>query len=56
MHQPEGFVAKGQEHPVCKLNRSIYGLKQSPRWWNSTLDNYLKIPVQVQWSPNHLEK
>ena len=42
MHQPEGFVAQGQEHLVCKLNRSLYGLKQSPRCWNSTLDNYLK--------------
>ena len=42
MYQPEGFVAQGQEHLVCKLNRSLYGLKQSPRCWNSTLDNYLK--------------
>ena len=41
MKQPEGFVAKGQEHLVCKLNRSIYGLKQSPRCWNSALDNHL---------------
>ena len=27
MHQPEGFVTKGQEHLVCKLKQSIYGLK-----------------------------
>ena len=27
MVQPEGFVAKGQEQKVCKLLRSIYGLK-----------------------------
>jgi len=31
MKQPEGFVTKGQEHLVCRLKRSIYGLKQSPR-------------------------
>ena len=37
MKQPEGFAAKGQEHLVCKLKRSIYGLKQSPRCWNSAL-------------------
>ena len=34
MKQPEGFVADGQEHLVCKLRKSIYGLKQSPRCWN----------------------
>ena len=42
MKQPEGFITKGQEHLVCKLKRSIYGLKQSPRCWNSALDCYLK--------------
>ena len=42
MRQPEGFVAEGREQLVCKLKRSIYGLKQSPRCWNSTIDGYLK--------------
>ena len=40
MKQPEGFVAKGHEHLVCKLKHS--GLKQSPRCWNSVLNKYLK--------------
>ena len=31
MDQPIGFVADGQEHKVCKLKQSIYGLKQSSR-------------------------
>ena len=31
MAQPNGFVKRGEEHLVCKLNKSIYGLKQSPR-------------------------
>jgi hypothetical protein len=31
MDQPLGFETKGQEHKVCKLKRSIYGLKQAFR-------------------------
>lgn len=42
MKQPEGFVVKGKEHFVCKLKRSLYGLKQTPRCWNTTLDIQLK--------------
>ena len=42
MRQPEGFVVKGLEHMVCRPKHSIYGLKQSPRCWNSVLDEYLK--------------
>ena len=42
MKQPEGYVIKGKEGLVCKLKKSIYGLKQSPRCWNSSLDDYLK--------------
>ena len=33
MDQPIGFVSKGQENKLCRLERSIYGLKQSSRAW-----------------------
>ncbi|GAV58961.1 LOW QUALITY PROTEIN: Pkinase domain-containing protein/LRR_1 domain-containing protein/RVT_2 domain-containing protein/LRR_8 domain-containing protein, partial [Cephalotus follicularis] len=33
MEQPPGFVAQGESNKVCKLKRSLYGLKQSPRAW-----------------------
>ena len=42
MKQPEGFAKPGQEHLVCKLKKSLYGLKQSPWCWNIVLYNRLK--------------
>ena len=42
MEQPEGYVKAGQEHLVCKLKKSIYGLKQSPRCWNKTFTEFMK--------------
>ena len=33
MEQPPGFVAQGGSSLVCRLRRSLYGLKQSPRAW-----------------------
>ena len=43
MEQPKGFVAEGQERLVCRLRKSIYGLKQSSRCWNRALDAQLKL-------------
>jgi len=42
MVQPEGFIEQGQEQKVCKLNRSIYGLKQASRSWNMRFDTAVK--------------
>ena len=42
MEQPLGYVAANQSHKVCKLKRSIYGLKQASRSWNIRFDDAIK--------------
>ena len=33
MEQPPGFVAQGEIEKVCRIRKSLYGLKQSPSAW-----------------------
>ena len=40
--QPEGFVNPQYAGKVCKLQRSIYGLKQASRSWNLRFDQVIK--------------
>ena len=43
MTQPEGFFNLENVGKVCKLKRSIYGLKQESRSWNLRFDEAIKV-------------
>jgi hypothetical protein len=43
MQQLEGFVVKGKENMVCKFQKSLYGLKQSPHEWNYKINAYFYL-------------
>ncbi|GJR70079.1 retrotransposon protein, putative, ty1-copia subclass [Tanacetum coccineum] len=42
MVQPEGFADPKHPSKVCKLQRFIYGLKQTSRSWNKRFDEEIK--------------
>jgi hypothetical protein len=40
MEQPPGYV-QNESNLVCRLKKSLYGLKQSPRSWYAKIDSFL---------------
>jgi hypothetical protein len=53
MDKSDGFVAKGHEGKVCKLLKSLYGLKEAPKQWHEKFD---KILTSAGFAVNEADK
>ncbi|RVW83299.1 Retrovirus-related Pol polyprotein from transposon RE1 [Vitis vinifera] len=53
MEQPPDFVAQGESGLVCRLRRSLYGLKQFPRAWFSRFSSVVQEFGMFRSTANH---
>ena len=53
MDQPPGFEEKINKRRVCKLKKSLYGLKQSPRAWFERFGKAVKSHGYTQSSRSY---
>ena len=47
MYQPQWFVSN--PYFVCRLKKSLYGIKQAPSAWYAKIDGFLLSLSFVQW-------
>ena len=53
MKQPPGFVAQGEIGKVCRLRKSLYGLKESHRAWFRKFNQAIEIFGMQKSKSNH---
>ena len=53
MEQPEGFKVDGKENFMCKLRKSLYGLKQARRQWYNKLESVMEEKDYKKTSSDH---
>ena len=53
MDQPEGFISLGQEKKVCRLVKSLYGLRQTPKQWH---EKFGKVIMSNVFTINECDK
>ena len=47
MQQPPGYAEQGKEYLVCKPKKSLYGLKQSTKRWNTAFRDYMPRSLNI---------
>jgi hypothetical protein len=51
---PDGFIVESQSNMACKLQISIYGLKQASQPWNIKFDEMIKHMVLIKTLMNYV--
>jgi hypothetical protein len=52
IEQPQGFEVHSRDTHVCRLKKSLDGLKQAPRAWYARIDSYL---MRLGFSKSHAD-
>jgi Reverse transcriptase (RNA-dependent DNA polymerase) len=53
MEQPQEYVEDGKKHFVCKLQKSLYSLKQAPRQWYMKFDKFMSKNGYIRCHADH---